>query len=133
MSIFQQVLARAEAETQRKWAALRPLPRRALRDSVGLSRVTVKIHGQTLHLVRDTEAKAADLARQGWYRGMQVAEYRRFGKDMKRCAKCALFKRRAEFSPSKQNRDGRHSYCKKCRREAERLAVRQGRRKRKRH
>jgi len=131
MNSFQRVIERAEAIKRRKRRQQVSMPRRALLDSVDCSRVTVRIHGQTLHLVRQTEVYANDLARKGWYRGIQIVEFRRFGKDYKRCAgPCGMIKLKSAFSPDDRSADGRHVYCRPCRAEMERQAWRQGKRKR---
>lgn len=133
MSIFRQVIERAEAikAERRARAEANPLPRRALRDSAHESRVTVKLNGRTLYVLRRTEVNAMDLARQGRHRGMTVFEFQRFGKDYARCAACGMMRRRNAFSPDPAHADGLKSWCKKCRAEAEREAYRGGRRKRK--
>ncbi len=133
MSIFKQVIERAEAikAEKRARAEANPLPRRALRDSAHESRVTVKLNGRTLYVLRRTEVSATDMARQGRYRGMTVFEFQRFGKDMKRCGGCGMMRRRDQFSPDPDHADGLKSWCKKCRAEVEREAYRGGRRKRK--
>ncbi len=133
MSIFQQVNERAEAIKAAKRARYVPLPLRALKDSPSRSRVTIKMSGRTMYMLRGTEMQANDLARRGEFRGMQIFEFRRFGKEHKRCAGCGLFKLKVQFSPDERNADGLHSACKKCRAAAERRAYEQGRRKKRRN
>lgn len=129
MNSFQRALEKAETIKAQKWAAVRGLPRRALQDED--SRITVRIHGRTVQLLRITERQGTELARTGAYRGMHVFEFRRFGKDYKRCkGPCGMFRQKSQFSPDERNADGLHSYCKKCRTEVERTAYRKGRRKR---
>lgn len=131
MNIFRQINERAEAIKAAKRAAYVPLSLRALRDSASQSRVTIKMGGRSLYRLRETEMQANDLARTGSFRGMFVSEYRRFGKEFKRCTGCGLFKLRNQFSPDERNADGLYSACKKCRNLAEREAYRAGKRRRK--